>query len=81
MFVSKIKCGYDYLHRSIRLDRDEDYDIIKKHGSLLDVMSSSENDTFNMSNSNVKVICEKYCDIEMKRNVIDEILISFKEML
>jgi 5'-3' exonuclease len=56
--------GCDYLRHSIRLDCDDVYDMIKKHGSLLDALSSNENNVFNMNNNNVKVIGENYYHVQ-----------------
>jgi flap endonuclease-1 len=52
--------GCDYLRHSVRLECDDIYRIIKKHGSLLNALQSNEHKLFNMNNSNVKVIGENY---------------------
>lgn len=55
-----IMFGCDYLHHPFRINCDEVYDMIKKHGSLLDALFSNEHEIFNMSNNNVNVIGEHY---------------------
>lgn len=55
-----IMFGCDYLHHPFRLNCDEVYEMIKKHGSLLDALRSNQHEIFNMSNNNVNVIGENY---------------------
>jgi len=55
-----IMFGCDYLQHSVRLDCDIVYDLIRKYGSILDILSSNEHDVINMSNSSVKIIGENY---------------------
>ena len=52
--------GCDYLHHPLRLDCNDAYNMIKKHGSLLDALNSNEHTIFNIQNSNVKIIGEHY---------------------
>jgi 5'-3' exonuclease len=59
-----IMFGCDYLQHPFRLECDEIYEMIKKHGSLLDSLCSNEHELFNMSNSNVKVIGEHYYQVK-----------------
>lgn len=59
-----IMFGCDYLQHPFRLECDEVYDMIKKHGSLLDALCSNEHELFNMNNSNVKIIGEHYYQVK-----------------
>jgi 5'-3' exonuclease len=59
-----IMFGCDYLQHPFRLECDDVYDMIKKHGSLLDALCSNEHELFNMNNSNVKVIGEHYYQVK-----------------
>lgn len=56
--------GCDYLQHPFRMECDEIYEMIKKHGSLLDALCSNEHKLFNMNNSNVKVIGEHYYHVK-----------------
>jgi 5'-3' exonuclease len=56
--------GCDYLKHPFRLDCDEIYLLIKKHGSLLGALSSGENNIFNMYNPNIRVIGENYHNVQ-----------------
>ncbi len=55
-----IMFGCDYLHHPFRLNCNDVYEMIKKHGSLLNVLCSNEHEIFNMRNNNVNVIGEHY---------------------
>lgn len=55
-----IMFGCDYLRHPFRLNCNEVYEMIKKHGSLLNILFSNEHELFNMSNNNVNVIGEHY---------------------
>jgi len=55
-----IMFGCDYLQHSVRLDCDTIYELIKKYGSILDILSSNKHEVLNMNNSNVKIIGENY---------------------
>jgi 5'-3' exonuclease len=55
-----IMFGCDYLHHPFRLNCNDVYEMIKKHGSLLDALFSNEHEIFNMNNNNVNVIGEHY---------------------
>lgn len=59
-----IMFGCDYLQHPFRLECNEIYEMIKKHGSLLDALCSNEHELFNMNNSNVKVIGEHYYQVK-----------------
>jgi 5'-3' exonuclease len=56
--------GCDYLRHPFKLNCDDVYNMIKKHGSLLDVLCSNEHEYLNMSNNNVKIIGENYHDVK-----------------
>lgn len=58
-----IMFGCDYLKHPFRIDIDDVYELIKEHGSLLDILGSNKHDIFNMKNSNVKVIGENYYQV------------------
>ena len=55
-----IMFGCDYLHHPLKLECDDVYTMIKKHGSLLDALRSNEHESFNMANRNVQVIGDQY---------------------
>jgi flap endonuclease-1 len=59
-----IMFGCDYLQHPFRLECEEVYQMIKKHGSLLDALCSNEHELFNMNNSNVKIIGEHYYQVK-----------------
>lgn len=79
-----IMFGCDYLQHPFRLECDEIYEMIKKHGSLLDALCSNEHELFNMDNSNVKVIGEHYYQVRdtylssYKKEYIPKDLLNFK---
>ena len=79
-----IMFGCDYLQHPFRLECEEIYEMIKKHGSLLDALCSNEHELFNMSNSNVKVIGEHYYQVRdtylssYKKEYIPKDLLNFK---
>jgi 5'-3' exonuclease len=79
-----IMFGCDYLHHPFRLECNEVYNMIKKHGSLLDALCSNEHVLFNMNNSNVKVIGEHYYQVRdtylnsHKKEYIPDKLYDFK---
>lgn len=56
--------GCDYLQHSFRFKCCEVYEMIKKHGSLLEALRSDEYDTFNIRNNNIKVIGEHYYHVK-----------------
>jgi 5'-3' exonuclease len=59
-----IMFGCDYLQHPFRLECEEVYKMIKKHGSLLHALCSNEHELFNMNNSNVKIIGEHYYQVK-----------------
>ena len=59
-----IMFGCDYLQHPFHLDPNEVYEMIKKHGSLLEFLRSNEHPLFNMNNSNVKTIGENYYNVK-----------------
>lgn len=59
-----IMFGCDYLHHSLKLDCEDVYNLIRKHGSLLDALWSNEHVSFNMNNRNVCVIGEQYNQVK-----------------
>lgn len=59
-----IMFGCDYLHHSLKMDCEDVYNLIKKHGSLLDALCSNEHESFNMNNRNVYVIGEQYNQVK-----------------
>ena len=59
-----IMFGCDYLQHPFHLDPSEVYEMIKKHGSLLEFLRSNEHPLFNMNNSNVKTIGENYYNVK-----------------
>ena len=56
--------GCDYLNHPFRLDCEEVYEMINKHGSLLGALLSNDHELFNMNNSNVKIIGEHYYQVK-----------------
>lgn len=58
-----IMFGCDYLQHPIKIDCNDTYELIKKHGSLIDALSSNEHTLFNLNNRNVQIIGDHYYQV------------------
>jgi 5'-3' exonuclease len=59
-----IMFGCDYLKHPLKIDCNDTYKLIKKHGSLIDALSSNEHELFNSSNRNVQIIGDHYYQVK-----------------
>ncbi|VBB18367.1 flap endonuclease 1-like [Yasminevirus sp. GU-2018] len=74
-----IMFGCDYLQHPLKIECEDVYEMIKKHGSLLGALCSNEHELFNMNNRNVQVIGESYYQVkEIYMNSCDKEYIPAK---
>ena len=59
-----IMFGCDYLKHPIKIECDDTYKLIKIHGSLIEALSSSEHNIFNLNNRNVQIIGDHYYHVK-----------------
>jgi 5'-3' exonuclease len=59
-----IMFGCDYLKHPLKIDCNETYELLKKHGSLIDALSSNEHKIFNLNNRNVHTIGDNYYQVK-----------------
>ena len=55
-----IMFGTGYLKHNMKIDCDHVYELIKKHGSFLNILQNDTDSVFNMNNEEIKVIGENY---------------------